>query len=705
MFNCFPTSWQRIVFRNYGLVPTENIAKTLKTDSETIKLSAIALGLGEVEFNPDWLKKGFVTLIRNNWDLLPDQQITELIGMDEAEYKKLLVEYDFLDVKLGKKPEIDAIYYSSLSEEQEQATAQIGEFVNSKFKPEIVKPFDFFNGEGEIVTMPLDDCMIEDRFTSHYCADYGSVLTDDQLSDYSEEYLARLSSSGINGIWLHETLKNLAEFPFDPEQSKGYEKRVANLKKLTERCKKFGVNVYIYLNEPRSQSEQFFEKYPELKGQECDGGGYCLCTSKPQVKEYLYNAVKSLAESVPLLKAIMTITMSENPTHCYARPFGDNPKSTTTCPDCAKRAPEEVASEVNNIIARALKDGNGYTKLIANLWGWSGFMNWTDEMVLHGVELLDKEIEILCVSEYSKKFKRGGIRSEVIDYSISVVGPSESTVKTLEFAKKKGHRIWAKIQANNSWECSSVPYVPAFDLMVKHIENLKKLGISGLMLGWSLGGFPGGALPLCASACANGRINQTEWYLKTYGVNGKLAKKAVKQFSKAYAEFPFSINALYFGAQNMGSGNLYGLEADGRESTMVCYTFDDYEFWSDPYGIDVYISQFKKLTERWAKAMKMLDEIDGNANFEEFKRCAEGVYLLMSATLNLAEFAKYKREPKENKQKLLEIIEKESKVAENMYELMAKDAKIGYEVTNHYFTNRQRLLEKLVNLKVLKEKI
>lgn len=705
MFNCFPTEWQRIVFRNYGLVPVENIAKTLKIDVETVKNSAVALGLGKVEFNPDWLKKGFVTVIRNNWDVLRDEQIIELVGMEMAEYRKLLVEYDFLDVKLGKKPELSTVEFCELNEIQQKQTEEIKEFVEKKFFAEQIKPFDFFHEKNNIVTLPLDDCMIEDRFTSHYCADYGSVLTDDELADYSEDYLIRLSSTGVNGLWLHESLKNLAEFPFDPVQSEGYEKRVANLRKLTERCKKFGVNVYVYLNEPRSQSVEFFEKYPELKGQECDGGGYCLCTSKPQVKEYLYNAVKSLAENVPLLKAIMTITMSENPTHCYARPFGDNPKSTTTCPDCAKRKPEEVAAEVNNIIARALKDGNGYTKLIANLWGWADFMNWTEDMIMHGVELLDKDIEILCVSEFSKKFKRGGVQSQVIDYSISVIGPSDITVKTLAYAKSKGHKIWAKIQANTSWECAGVPYVPAFGRMVKHVQNLKKLGISGLMLGWSLGGFPGGALSLCASACSNKKIDQKLWYEKTYGKNGKIAMKAVKGFDKAFGEFPFSINALYFGGQNMGSGNLYDLDPDKKESTMVCYTYDDYEFWTDPYGIDVYINQLKKLTTRWGKALEIIKNIDGNVDFEELKRCAEGVYLLMKATLNLAEFAKFKRASKENAQKLLEILDRESVDTEEMYKLMAKDAKIGYEVTNHYFTNRQRLLEKLINLKVLKEKI
>ena len=138
---------------------------------------------------------------------------------------------------------------------------------------------------------------------------------------------------------------------------------------------------------------------------------------------------------------------------------------------------------------------------------------------------------------------------------------------------------------------------------------------------------------------------------------------------------------------------------------MVCYTFDDYEFWSDPYGIDAYISQFEKLTKKWLKGLDMVCYQDGNANFEEFKRSAEGVYINMLSTLNTAKFAKYKRNISQNKDKLIEVIKSEMLNAEALYKLMAKDAKIGYEVTNHYFANRQRVLEKMVNLTDILEQL
>ena len=56
------------------------------------------------------------------------------------------------------------------------------------------------------------------------------------------------------------------------------------------------------------------------------------------------------------------------------------------------------------------------------------------------IDLLDKDVEILCVSEYWKPFNRGGVDGRVVDYSISVVGPSEITVKMLAHAKNRGHK-------------------------------------------------------------------------------------------------------------------------------------------------------------------------------------------------------------------------------------------------------------------------
>ncbi|MBO6262877.1 MAG: hypothetical protein J6N93_01215 [Clostridia bacterium] len=695
----YMTPWQKVIFRNYGTVKTSLIGKVIGLSEKDVVLNAEKLGVKNIKYEPLWREKGFVTIIRNNWDILSLDEIAEILEMSESELSKLLEEYDFLSVKLGNKPDVGDNGYRALTKEEEENTERVRKIVEGSYIDRQVAPFDFFGKYVSPVYTPADgEGRIADRFLSSYCAKYSGSLLDDELSDYSDDYLIKLAATGTNGIWLSDTLRNLAEFPFDKSLSSGYEVRIGNLRKLTERCRRHGINVYLYLNEPRSLPESFFDSYPELKGQKVGDGTYCLCTSSEKVKKYVYNAIKSIAEAVPLLYAVMTITMSENPTNCYSRNWGERGGIYTDCPLCKKKKPQEVVSDLNNVIEKALSDGNGYTRLIANVWGWANFASEDRREVFEGIDLLDGEIDVLCVSEYGKEFERGGVSGKVDDYSISVDGPSEFAEKVLKYAKKKGHRIWAKIQVNDSWELSATPYIPVFPLMTDHVLRLKKIGVDGLMLGWSLGGYPGGALPLINSLCDDENTDTKAWYKAVYKEDADAAINAVQAFSKAFKNYPFSVDGIYFGAHNMACGNMWNLQKDERQSTMVCFTFDDVEKWTSPYGVDIYISLLSSLCNGWKEGLEILKNTGEGDAIKELKNCAELSYIHLKSALNLASFSKYKGD-KRNKEILKQLISDEYGLTEDLYKLAMTDAKVGFEMTNHYYYNENLLLEKLVNLK------
>ncbi len=681
--------WQKVIFLNYGTVKTENIARVLKTDAQTVILEAKAMGLDQIVYDPNWQTKGYVTVIRNNWSLLNMEDICVLLEITVEQLKAQLTEFDFLSVKLGEKPNTEKILHTLLTPAQQKETEKICHFVKENFREPSVVPFDFYSQLPRYPVISTENDI--PRFHANYCARYGDTLLDSDLPDYSHEVLERLRAVGTNGVWIHETLRNLAPFPLAPEFSGDYTLRVKNLDTLIRRCHEHGIDVYLYLNEPRSLPASFFEKYPEFRGQKTDEGEYCLCTSLPVVQQYLYDAVKYLAEKVPLLKGIMTITMSENPTHCHSR----NWNSAEACPHCRNRAPEQLAAEVNNIMAKALRDGNGHTRLIANLWSWSAFMGWTEQQTLEGIRLLDPEIDVLCVSEYSKDFVRGGVPVQVVDYSISVTGPSELTKKSLSYAQKLGHRIWAKVQINNSWECSAVPYLPVFDLMTQHIKNLKQLGVEGFMLGWSLGGYPGGALSLCNLTCSQDEADENGWYQAVYEADAVVVQSAVRTFSKAFEEFPFSVDSLYYGGQTLGPGNDI-LDTSARESTMVCYTFADYEKYTAPYGLEIYLSQYEKLLHEWQKGLTLLQTVHGNLAVSSLKNVALGAYIHFASAYQIALSAKYRRS--NDGQGLQTCIKEMLSLTKQLYGLISRDATIGFEMTNHYFYNANLLLFRMLEL-------
>ncbi len=682
--------WQRVIFVNYGTVKTQSLAAVLGTDADTVRAEAAAMGLEPIVYDPNWLRRGFVTILRNNWALLSLEDICTLLELPPQKLDVLLAEYDFLGEKLGPKPAAERVRYAPLTVQQRENTARIRSFVQEHYQSPRVAPFDFYS------TLPacpeFDYGQDIPRFYASYCASYSGTLLDDSLSDYSHEALQRLRAAGTNGIWLHESLRNLAPFPLAPEYSGEYELRVKNLDALTRRCADYGIDVYLYLNEPRSLPASFFENHPELRGQETDEGEYCLCTGTAQVQQYIYDAVKYLAGHVPLLKGVMTITMSENPTHCHSKKWA---AGTKPCPRCRHRSPQQTAAELNNLMAKALADGNGYTRLIANLWGWSAFMGWTHEQTLEGVRLLDPAVDVLCVSEYSKDFVRGGVAAQVVDYSISVVGPSRGSEEILRYARRLGHRVWAKVQVNNSWECSAVPYLPVFDLMTRHIRNLKDMGVEGFMMGWSLGGYPGGAMSLCNLVCSREDFDEKLWYDAVYEASAPAVREAVGSFSRAFEEFPFSVDGLYYGGQTLGPGNDI-LDVSGRSSSMVCFTFADYERYTQPYGLEIYLEQYRKLLERWEQGLALLEGVQGNAALISLQNAALGAYIHFAAAYRVALSARCRRTG--DSQGLKDCAGQMLELTKRLYGLICRDAAIGFEMTNHYYYNGNLLLLRMLEL-------
>ena len=160
------TTWQKVIFRNYGTVKTELIGKVIGLTESEVILNAEKLGLNKTEYEPLWRKKGFVTVIRNNWDILTNDKIAVLLEMSEEELNKLLTEYDFLDVKLGKKPQIKDFTYRPLNGEEEKNTDNVCKIVQENYVEREVRPFDFFADFVEPYYKAGKNAEIKDRFTN-----------------------------------------------------------------------------------------------------------------------------------------------------------------------------------------------------------------------------------------------------------------------------------------------------------------------------------------------------------------------------------------------------------------------------------------------------------------------------------------------------------------------------------------------------------
>jgi hypothetical protein len=241
-----------------------------------------------------------------------------------------------------------------------------------------------------------------------------------------------------------------------------------------------------------------------------------------------------------------------------------------------------------------------------------------------------------------------------------------------------------------------------FELVLQHLENLKNIGVKDYMLTWTLGGYPSPVLDMVASfASKQAEFSLDEWYQSRFGKDAEKVARASKLFCKGFQEYPFSIQSLYYAPKTLGPANLWSLQPEEKDSTMVCFAFDDYETWIYPYPYEVYVSQFKTWLLLWEKGLQALEGVEGKWA-KEVAQCAEVAYIHFKSDLLQTQFSYYKREREKNKRVLERILDEERSLTERLLILAAQNHAVGFEASNHYFYNERNLIEKILQTNILK---
>ena len=191
-----------------------------------------------------------------------------------------------------------------------------------------------------------------------------------------------------------------------------------------------------------------------------EGDHQTLCTSSPAVRRLAEQAVEHVFREVPELGGVFTITYSENLTNCASH------GQQAGCPRCRGRNPAEILAEVN--AARSRKASIAAVpraKVIVWDWGWPN---------PDPIALLPRDVWFMSVSEWSLPITRGGVSTTVGEYSLSAVGPGPARHAHWALARSRGLKTIAKVQLNNTWELSSVPWLPVLDLVARHCAGLRE---------------------------------------------------------------------------------------------------------------------------------------------------------------------------------------------------------------------------------------
>lgn len=723
-FAHFPSRMHAFVWRNWPVVEAERLARVLGTSRENVAAVAASMGLPpQGPIGPEWKTRGYITIVRRNWHLVPYPQLLELLGMTAEELAYALREDDFLFVKLGNlKPKCGPLRYAPPDEAARRRAAEIKRLLETTFGADLRRPeeprFAFVGqlsratpgqapprkvvGKGQAAPV---------RYIYSYFAMFGDPLMNQKLDPYPEGLLQRLSEAGVTGIWLHTALRTLAPDAAFPEFGAGHETRLATLRQLVARAKRHGIDVYLYVNEPRAMPLDFFQ--PNRAGLQGvrEGGHAALCTSTPEVRRWLADSLAYVFRSVPELGGVFTITASENLTSCESH------GRSADCPRCRLRKPAEIIAEVNATIAEGVKRGSPSAKVIA--WDWG----WPDDQAPEIIARLPKSVWLQSVSEWSLPIRRGGVATVVGEYSISAVGPGPQAVRHWELARKAGLKTVAKVQLNNTWELSAVPYLPVLDLVAQHAENLATSGVDGAMLSWSLGGYPSPNLEVAARFAADPKAQKgdvLDWVAEArFGPGAANARKAWTRFSRAFEEYPYHMAVLYHAPQQFGPANLLYSQPTGYRATMVGMPYDDLNGWCGPYPADVFADQFAKVAEGWRTGLDDLRRaaelapLSRRAEAEAEWRFASAARLHFASVANQARFTHARNRLLDTKKPLpldqrkdlaaqmRKSAEAELQLAVELFRLVRADSRIGYEASNHYYYLPIDLMEKVINCRLV----
>jgi len=721
-FPHFPDRLHTFVWRNWSVVELERLAAVLGTSVENVAAIADSMGLPRYQPIPAEQKtRGYITVLRRNWHLLPYDQLLTLLDMSADQLAYSLREDDFLFTKLGRlKPRCEPLKYAPPGEEAGKRASEIKRIVRETFGDELDQPaeprFAFIqqlSQEDPNRAKPIArrKSKLALRFIYSYFAMYGDPLIRPQLDPYPDGLLQRLADLGVNGVWLHAVLRDLAPSKIFPEFGAGHEVRLANLRRLVERAKRYGIGVYLYMNEPRAMPEAFFRDRPQMRGVR-EGDYIALCTSVPEVRQWLADSLAYVFENVPDLAGVFTITASENLTNCASH------HRFKECQRCKDRPASAIIAEVNTAIEAGVHRANQDARVLVWDWGWAD--GWVEDIIAH----LPKSVWLMSVSEWSKPITRGGVESVVGEYSISAVGPGPRATKHWALAKRAGLKTVAKVQMNNTWELSSVPYLPVLNLIADHCSNLASAGVDGIMLSWTLGGYPSPNLEV-AQRFGEMPAPTKEAVLDVaardhFGLDGaRHGREAWAAFSHAFREYPFHGSVVYRCPIQVGPSNLLYVTPTNYAATMTGIPYDDVNGWRGPYPADVLADQFAKVAAGWREGLTELRQAIEKAPAEKAGEARGELFFAHTALLHFQSVANQVRftvarnallardkplssaERKARVEEIRQIVRDELDIARQLFTLARQDSRIGYEAANQYFYLPIDLVEKVINCRYI----
>ena len=532
----------------------------------------------------------------------------------------------------------------------------------------------------------------------------GDELFDD-IDYYPEAYLNRLMHDGINAIWIYTSFEALVKTSYIPEYGEGGEKRLKKLNRVIEKCKRYGIEVFIFAMEPVSldgasigaKYPGLIKKYPEALGAKSGmGGPTAFCSYTDFARGYVEEAIKKIFEAAPGLGGLLSITQGERVTTC-SNTWGDYEGVwKNDCPHCSDKRRAEILTHTIGLVRGAIDKVKPEAEYISWTYGHRG---WRDDEIEEYVRCAPERISLLQNFEDAGREMQLGKKRVAFDYWLSYKGPSHMFRFTAEKGRLNNKPIYAKLQVCCSHECASVPYIPVPGIIYDKITSAIELGVTGVMESWYFGNYPcimSRAVELLAYG--NRFKSKREFLLELATLvfprcDAEKLASAWEAFEEGYVNYPINVMFGYYGP--MTDGIVWELAlipknfSLSRSWQLIDKTDGDRigECLFNGHTIREAVTLAERMCEAWERGCAFLSETSvaksGVPSGEI--TVAEALRLLFKSGRNVLRFYELRNklgygegDAETILAEIRAILDEELLSCERMIELCKKDTRLGY---------------------------
>ncbi len=536
----------------------------------------------------------------------------------------------------------------------------------------------------------------------------------DELFDdedyYPDEYLNRLAHDGVNGVWIYTKFLSLIPSDLRTEVDPGQQKRMEKLRRLTAKCRRYGIRPYVFAIEPvQFNTPEEIGKYAIARGASRGAGKAAFCTNTGFGRNYCIEAVYRLFTLCPGLGGMILITHGERGTACGSASM------EIDCPRCKDKKIGEVLSQTVDCLMEGLRRAKAVLPPDRafpppEFISWTyGHRMWNAEAVTDYVRSAPGDAMLMQNFEEMGYTKQLGKTRLALDYWISYPGPSELYKTTADAAARYEKHLFAKTQVCNSHETATVPYVPVPGLLWEKYRAMRQMNVEGVMQCWYFGSFPSLMSRAAGELSFTGDFSDKDAFLKklaglTHGADAGRTVEAWKAFEEGYQKLPVNIMFSYFGP--MHDGPVWELQLKPKNfplprswQTVDVQNGDRiYECLLNGHTLDEALTLCEGLAADWKRGLSLLPRETGYGPADEQASDAAALGVQFDSGLNILRFyalrdrlgrlgytSRGEREKRETRREMRGILQKMREIVENekanslaLASLCEKDGRLGY---------------------------